>query len=327
MKKINVGIIGFGIGQKHFEAIHNYKGINVKVICDKNLEKIKKIKKKFPKIKITKNENEIFRDKEIQIVSIASYDNNHYSQIIKSIKNEKHIIIEKPMCLTFNQLKNIKKLIYKSKISITSNLVLRVNELFKKIKKKISNDKVFYVEADYIWGRKNKLFGWRSKIKDYSLILGAGIHMIDLVVWLLNRKPNTVHTFSNNIVTQNTLFKKQSMILMVFEFSNGIIAKITANSVAVHRHFHELKVFTKTKTITNTLQGSYTMVSNKIKKNNFFYPDKTNRKNLIRNFLDSFLEKKNKKIITIKDQFDLMSICLAAEKSLNKKKKIKINYI
>ena len=88
---------------------------------------------------------------------------------------------------TNDQLRHIKKKISKSGIKITSNLVLRVNDLFKNIKKKIEKDNIFYIEADYIWGRKKKLFGWRSKIKDYSIILGAGIHVIDLVMWLLNK--------------------------------------------------------------------------------------------------------------------------------------------
>jgi predicted dehydrogenase len=39
MKKIKAGIIGFGIGQKHFEAIQNYKNSEVKIICEKNLNK------------------------------------------------------------------------------------------------------------------------------------------------------------------------------------------------------------------------------------------------------------------------------------------------
>ena len=34
-EKISAGIIGFGIGQKHFEAIHKYKKAKVKVICEK----------------------------------------------------------------------------------------------------------------------------------------------------------------------------------------------------------------------------------------------------------------------------------------------------
>ena len=110
MKKINAGIIGFGIGQKHFEAIENYKKAKVKIICEKNLNKISILKKKFPNIKITDNENEIFINKEINLVSIASYDDDHYPQILKCIKNKKNIIVEKPMCLNEKQLKIVKNL-------------------------------------------------------------------------------------------------------------------------------------------------------------------------------------------------------------------------
>ena len=101
MKKISAGIIGFGIGQKHFEAINNYKNTKVKTICEKDFKKLKYLKKVFPEIKITNNENDIFLDRDINLVSIASYDNYHYSQILKCIKNNKNMIVEKPMCLNF----------------------------------------------------------------------------------------------------------------------------------------------------------------------------------------------------------------------------------
>ena len=78
----------------------------------------------------------IFLDKQINLVSIASYDNDHYNQIVKCLKFNKNIIVEKPMCLNSNQLKNIYKLIKKKNIKMTSNLVLRVNALFKNFKKK-----------------------------------------------------------------------------------------------------------------------------------------------------------------------------------------------
>ena len=38
-----------------------------------------------------------------------------------------------------------------------------------------------------IYGEEEKLFGWRSKIKEYTL--GAGIHIIDLINWLTGLKP------------------------------------------------------------------------------------------------------------------------------------------
>ena len=55
---------------------------------------------------------------------------------------------------------------------MTSNLVLRVNSLFKEFKKKIDINRTYYIEGDYIWGRKKKLFGWRSKINNTHLTLG-----------------------------------------------------------------------------------------------------------------------------------------------------------
>lgn len=327
MKKIKAAIIGFGVGKKHFEAIHNYKKAKIKIICEKNLKKLSILKKKFPNIKITNNEKNIFLDKEINLVSIASYDDDHYSQILKCIKNKKNIIVEKPMCLTLHQLKHIKKMISKSGLKITSNLVLRVNDLFMNIKKKVMKDKIFYIEADYIWGRKNKLFGWRSKIKNYSLILGAGIHVIDLVMWVLKKRPLSVITVANKIATSKTVYKKNSMALMIFEFPGNIIAKITANGAAIHKHFHEIKIFTKNKTINNTLNGSFIFTKDSIKKNEYSYPDKANRKKLIQNFLDCLINKNKRQIISQKEQFDLMSVCFAAEESVNKNKKIKIRYI
>ena len=105
--KIVAAIIGMGIGQKHLEAIENYKNSKVKVICEKNKQKIKKLKTKYPNKIVTSDENDIFFDKQVNLVSIASYDQFHYDQILKCFKHKKHMIIEKPLCLNSNQLKKI----------------------------------------------------------------------------------------------------------------------------------------------------------------------------------------------------------------------------
>ena len=171
-EKINAGIIGFGIGQKHFEAIHNYKNSKVKIICEKNINKLNFLKKKFPKIKITNNENDIFLNRDINLVSIASYDNYHFAQIIKSIKYKKNFIVEKPLCLTQEQLNKIKKFISKTNLKFTSNLVLRVNNLSKKYKKKYLKIKYSILRL-IIFGveKKNYLVG-DLKLMIIPLFLG-----------------------------------------------------------------------------------------------------------------------------------------------------------
>jgi len=186
---IKAAIIGSGIGIKHFEAIDQYRNSSVKIICEKDKKKIKNLKKFFKNVEIISDEEKIFLDKSINLVSIASYDDDHFNQLVKCIKNNKHIIVEKPMCLKIEQLLKIKSLIKKKpNIKIISNLVLRMNSLFLRFKDDINYKDIFYIEADYIWGRKEKLYQWRSKIKDFSIKLGAYIHVIDLVIWFTKKK-------------------------------------------------------------------------------------------------------------------------------------------
>ena len=76
----------------------------------------------------------IFKDKTINLITIASYDDTHYQYIMKCIRHNKNIIVEKPMCLSLGQLKKINaslkkkksknyiKLSFKSKRSISQKL-------------------------------------------------------------------------------------------------------------------------------------------------------------------------------------------------------------
>ena len=55
------------------------------------------------------------------------------------------------------------------------------------------------------------------------------------------------------------------------------------------------------------------------------YPDKKNRKKIIRSFIDNLIDKKME-VISLKEQIDLMSVCFAVDKSLKLNKTIKIKY-
>ena len=277
--KIIAAVIGMGVGEKHMEAINGFMGSKVKIICEKDKKKLNIIKKKYPKMIVTSDEETIFKDKQINLVSIASYDNYHFDQILKCLKNEKNIIVEKPMCLNPNQLKRIYSLIKTKRTKMTSNLVLRVNSLFKEFKKKIDINRTYYIEGDYIWGRRKKLFGWRSKIKEYTLTLGAGIHIIDLINWLTGLKPKTVYGVGNKKATKGTSFKKNSMIVMMFEYPKNIIVKITANGAAIFDHFHEIKIFSDNSTIVNSRLGSSMIKKGKFDKIRSSYPERKTEKN------------------------------------------------
>ena len=63
-------------------------------------------------------------------------------------------------------------------------------------------------KGDYNYGRFEKLTkGWRGKIPFYSVTQGGGIHMIDIMIWLLKSSPKEVFAIGNNLSSSNTNFK------------------------------------------------------------------------------------------------------------------------
>ena len=329
---IRAGIIGTGIGLKHFEAINNYRGSKVLCIFEKNKKKATLLKKKLKYIDVVTDEKTFFDYKNLDLISIASYDEDHYSQILKSIKKNCHIIVEKPVCLNQTQLKKIYgQLKKKPQIKFISNLVLRENTLFKKIKDKINIKNIYHIDASYLWGRKEKLFQWRSKTKGYSLTLGATIHVLDLVCWMLGSVPSTVFTKSTNKLTKNTNFKNFSFASYIFTFPNNVIVSLKADGVCTHPHFHGFKIFQKNHTFISNLNGQFEINKDlrsnyKISKRNYEYPDKRNRKKLIQKFINTILDK-TEPIISKKSIFDVMTACFYADLSEKKGKELKINYL
>ena len=114
--KKKVGGIGLGIGEKHIKEFIKSKSITVDTICDFNKYKMQNIKKKYKIKNIVNNANEIINNHSIEIVSIASYDNFHFDQIVKSIKKIKSIFVENPLCLNFNQFNKISYLLKKYEV-------------------------------------------------------------------------------------------------------------------------------------------------------------------------------------------------------------------
>ena len=330
-----VGIIGAGVGEKHSIAYKNHPDCSVKAICDFDDSKFASLEKVHPDASFFTDANLILNDKDIDVVSIASFDNYHTEQLLKAISNKKNVMVEKPMCLKMEELLKIKSSFDTNPdIHLSSNHVLRTNARFARFKNDISQRKlgeVYYIEADYYWGRVEKLSGWRSEMDFYSIILGAAIHMIDLVMWLLNSKPVSVQATGNKIATANTGLKYNSFSTVILEFDNGLIAKITGNGGCVHPHFHGLKIFGTERTAIHNLDSCYYLKANGSRYNREYieepYPQKESRENLIHTFIDSISNDLIVPLVSSQDVFDTMSVCFASEKAMSSGEKIIIEYM
>jgi len=331
----NVGVIGMGVGEKHALAYQNHPQCELKSFCDFDSEKLEVLKNIFPDQEIFDDAQSIINDKNIDIVSIASYDNYHAQQITQAIENKKHVMAEKPLCLSKSEMEHIRIVLQKNpNVCLSSNLVLRANSRFKRFQNDIAEKNlgdIYYLEADYYWGRKNKLYGWRAEMEFYSIIYGAAVHMVDLVIWLMDAKPISVQAMGNDIATRNSLLKYNSFAVLILRFDNGIIAKITGNGGCVHPHFHGLKIFGTEYTAVHNLCGAYYLYSSDPDAAPIVlsepYPEKAAREKIIHSFVDYIADQSKTPLVPQKDVFDVMSVCFAAQEAIKSGKEIKIDYV
>jgi len=336
MTKIRAGIIGLGVGEKHIQGYQLHERCEVVALCDFSEDKLSTFGKRYPHMKITKDSNEILRDPTIDIISIASYDNYHFDQIVSAIKNGKHIFVEKPLCLSINEATQIRKLLQENlKLKLSSNLNLRTCPRFRTLKDEVRSKrigKLFYIEGDYLWGRIEKLtYGWRKDMNFYSIVYGAGVHIIDLILWLSGARPTEVQGYGNRIATSDSSFRYNDFAVILLKFEDGMIAKVSASGGCVHPHFHKIAVYGTDKSFVHDFSGASLFETSSPALGPVQivdeYPGRKERAQVISSFIESIVYPDAKPVVSCDDVFTTMSVCFAAEKAIQEGRPVPVEYI
>ncbi len=248
MKTLQVGIIGLGVGEQHLESYQRQAGCEVVALCDFSPEKLAAARERYPQVQLTTRAEDILENPKIDLVSIASYDDHHFEQTLKALEAGKHVFVEKPLCRSLKELRALKQAWSKNpQVKLTSNLVLRSAPVYNWLKTAIREGElgeIYAFDGDYLYGRLHKITeGWRKDVPDYSVMQGGGIHLIDLMLWLTGQTPQEVTAQGNRICTAGTAFKYYDFVAATFRFPSGLIGRTTANFGCVHRHQHVVRVF------------------------------------------------------------------------------------
>lgn len=334
MIKHRIGIIGFGnVGEKHLiEFKKNKKNCKVVAICDFNDSKIAMLKKNYKFLKLYSKADDLINDKDINTVSICSYDQYHYKQTAKCLDLKKNIFCEKPLCFNYDEFLKLKKKLLISQSYFGTNFNLRTAKSFLNLKNNIKKGKlgkIFHIEAGYESGRLHKIKnGWRGKNKNYSLVYGGMIHVIDLVLWINNffKEKRTYEIISqgNNICSEHFEYKNYDFVTTTIK-TGKLLITLKASWGCVTPHFHSLKFYgTKATYINDFKYKGYFFKKKRLQfKNDLLSYKERFRGETIKNFLK---EINNRKLnnLTKKEILKVTELSMSIQKSLIEKKKIKV---
>lgn len=100
-RQVRVAMLGYGaIGLEHGTAIRAVEGLEYALVCDRNEERLEQARAAFPGVQTCRGAAQVAEDPEIDLVIISTPPNTHASLAMQMLRAGKHVVVEKPFCLT-----------------------------------------------------------------------------------------------------------------------------------------------------------------------------------------------------------------------------------
>lgn len=188
-KKVNVAVIGTGhIGKHHARNYSELRQAHLAAVCDSQITVGKTIAKKF-KCNFYADYTKMLRSEDIEAVSIAVPTKLHKKIAIDCIKRGKHVLIEKPIASTVNQAIEIINMAQKMGVILTVGHLERFNPAVRALKKLISDNKLGQIISIIA----KRVGPSAPQIKDSGVLKDLAVHDIDILNYLLDRKPTKIY--------------------------------------------------------------------------------------------------------------------------------------
>ena len=174
---------------------------------------------------------DVLRDDRVDIVNISGPNHVHAEQGIAAAEAKKHLMIEKPMCISMAENRRLREAVARSGVKSVVSFVLRWNPLFENLKSLLAAKAIgdlFYVEVDYWHGLAEwwSGFEWgRTLASGASTMLTGGCHAVDAIRWFAGDEIVEVAAFANNVKGK---FEYPANVVAILKFASGAIGKTSA---------------------------------------------------------------------------------------------------
>ena len=237
MGQLKVGLIGAGaIGKVHLEGFKRNKNCALVAIASRTKEHAEAFATKFdiPKTYIEEGWKDMLNDESLDIVSICTPNYLHYSMILESIKQNVHILCEKPICITQHELNSVENELLKKNIVFFTAFHKRYISIFPIIKDLIENNSLGKISlARYIFTHLGPYISHNALSKEKwfidsekaggGVVLDLGVHCIDILRYLIGEY-QTVNGFNHNTSCLDT--KDEDNGSVIFKFQNDALGVI-----------------------------------------------------------------------------------------------------
>lgn len=196
MKKLKWGILGPGnIARDFAQALNRVNG-EVYAVASRNKERAEKFARENNVKKAYGSYDEIIKDKDIDVVYIATPHSNHYEYIIKSLNNNKHVLCEKAVTVNERELEEALKIAREKNLVLEEAMTLFHMPLYEKVIKKINNEDLGKVNMVQVSFGSFKEYDENNRFFNLDLAGGAlldiGTYALSFARYFLSSMPEEI---------------------------------------------------------------------------------------------------------------------------------------
>ena len=229
---VSFGIVGCGIISRfHALAIGDVPGARLLGACSKSFESTQKLCDEFH-VRPYAGYEEMLADPELDAVVICTPSGDHARQILDALQAGKHVVVEKPMCLTLAEADAVVAKAAETGLMVCVISQTRFSDGVQTIKQAIDRGELGRLVSASLtmrYFRSQEYYNmaqWRGTMAGDGggVLMNQGIHGIDVLCYLMG-KPVGVKGYARTLLRD---IEVEDTAVAALEFDNGALAVIDA---------------------------------------------------------------------------------------------------
>jgi predicted dehydrogenase len=186
-----------GAGSGHARKAREI-GLEVVAFCDVIEASAQRLRDEFGGGLVTTDPEQIMLDDGIDVVVIATHHDAHHPLALAAAQAGKHMLVEKPMCLTRVQAIEVAEAVEKAGVKLVVNCKFRIAPTVQKAKELIPSPRISHGQlatdnyAHKPPGTRSSAWLW-DKDDGGGLLVSTAIHTVDLLAYLMDSAGDRVY--------------------------------------------------------------------------------------------------------------------------------------
>jgi scyllo-inositol 2-dehydrogenase (NADP+) len=236
---VRCAVVGYGasfnFGKAHATWISNAEGLELAAIVSRSAERTAAARRDWPGVAVYDDYHEVLARPDIDLITLVTPAHTHAPLAIRALRAGKHVVVEKPMCMTAEQATLMIEEAHLAARTLAVFHNRRHDGNYRTIKRLVDSGvigHVFHVELSQVgyafpWGN---LPSYVDKSLAGNALYGWGAHGVDWVLNLIPSRIKQVTGFFHKLVWDEVSIEDQARALILFE--NGAVADILWSNIS-----------------------------------------------------------------------------------------------